>query len=147
MRRASVIAITTFLFSDAAFAQPPVQKPGPEHKKLDYFTGTWVSEGDSKPSPMGPGGKMTMKQESKWMDGGFFVVMHSDYRTPEGNGTGTSFLGYDPQDKVYTYDEFNSTGETVHAKGAVDGDTWTWTSDMKMGVQTNNARSTEKILS
>jgi hypothetical protein len=148
MKRVSAIIVATLLLMAVASAQPPAApKPGPEHKKLDYFTGNWVSEGDSKPSPMGPGGKTTMNQEAKWMDGGFFVVTHAAYKTPEGNGTGTSFLGYDPQDKVYTYDEFNSAGETVHAKGTVDGDTWTWTSDMKMGPQTAKGRFTEKILS
>jgi hypothetical protein len=148
MKRVSAIIITTLLLMAVASAQPPAApKPGPEHKKLDYFTGTWVSEGVSKPGPMGPGGKMTMTQEAKWMDGGFFVVLHSDYKTAEGDGTGTAVLGYDPQDKVYTYDEFNSTGEVVHAKGTVDGDTWTWTSDMKMGPQTAKGRFTEKILS
>jgi hypothetical protein len=148
MKRVSAIIITTLLLMAVASAQPPAApKPGPEHKKLDYFAGTWVSEGVSKPGPMGPGGKMTMNQESKWMDGGFFVVIHSSYKTAEGDGTGTSFLGYDPQDEVYTYDEFNSSGETVHAKGTVDGDTWTWTSDMKMGAQTAKGRFTEKILS
>jgi len=148
MRRSSVIAITTFLLTVAAFAQPPVQKPGPEHKKLDYFAGNWVSEGDSKPGPMGPGGKMTLKQDAKWMDGGFFVVIQSAYKSGSmGDGSGTAFLGYDPQDKVYTYDEFNSQGEAVHAKGTVDGDTWTWNSDMKMGPQTMKGRFTEKILS
>ena len=147
MKRASAIAIATILLIAAAAAQPPAPKPGPELKKLDYFTGNWASEGDSKPGPMGPGGKMTMNQEAKWMDGGFFVVIHSDYKTPEGDGTGMAFLGYDPQDKVYTYDEFNSQGEPVHAKGTVDGDTWTWTSDMKMGPQTAKGRFTEKILS
>jgi hypothetical protein len=97
---------------------------------------------------MGPGGKMTMNQESKWMDGGFFVVIHTDFKAAAmGNGTGTAYLGYDPQEKVYTYDEFNSTGEVVHAKGTVDGDTWTWTNDMKMGPQTIKGRFTEKILS
>ncbi len=148
MKRASAIAIATILFVAAAFAQPPAPKPGPEQKKLDYFAGNWVSEGDSKPGPMGPGGKMTMNQEAKWMDGGFFVVTHSAYKSASmGDGTGTSFLGYDPQEKVYTYDEFNSAGEAVHAKGTVDGDTWTWTSDMKMGPQTAKGRFTEKILS
>jgi hypothetical protein len=148
MKRASAIAIATILLVAAASAQPPVQKPGPELKKLDYFTGSWTSDGDSKPGPMGPGGKMTMNQDSKWMDGGFFVVIRSDYKSASmGDGTGTSFLGYDPQDKVYTYDEFNSQGEAVHAKGTVDGDTWIWNSDMKMGAQTMKGRFTEKILS
>ena len=148
MKRASAIAIATILLIAAASAQPPAPKPGPELKKLDYFAGDWTSEGDSKPGPMGPGGKMTMKQDAKWMDGGFFVVMHSDYKSPAmGDGSGMSFLGFDPQDKVYTYDEFNSQGEAVHAKGTVEGDTWTWMSDMKMGPQTAKGRFTEKILS
>lgn len=148
MKRASTIVVATLLLLAVAFAQPPAApKPGPEHKKLDYFAGTWTSEGDSKPGPMGPGGKMTMTQNGKWMDGGFFVVMQSAYKSAAmGDGSGTAFLGYDPQEKVYTYDEFNSQGEAVHAKGTVDGDTWTWTNEMKMGPQTAKGRFTEKIL-
>jgi len=148
MNRASAILIATVLLAGAAFAQPPALKPGPEHKKLDYFAGTWVSDGESKPGPMGPGGKMTLTSEGKWMDGGFFVVIHSEYKAGAmGNGTSTAYLGYDQQEKVYTYDEFNSAGETVHAKGTADGDTWTWTNEMKMGPQTMKGRYTEKILS
>ena len=148
MRRSVLIVTTILLLCTVVLAQGPAPKPGPELKKLDYFTGNWVSDGDSKPGPMGPGGKMTMKQDSKWMDGGFFVVIHSEYKSAGmGDGTGTAFLGYDPQDKVYTYDEFNSQGEAVHAKGTVEGDTWTWTNEMKMGPQTMKGRFTEKILS
>ena len=149
MNRVSAIVVATLVLIAVASAQPPAApKPGPEQKKLDYFTGNWVSDGDAKAGPMGPGGKMTMNQEAKWMDGGFFVVIHSGYKSAGmGDGTGTAFLGYDPQDKVYTYDEFNSAGEAVHAKGTVDGDTWIWTSDMKMGPQTAKSRFTEKILS
>ena len=149
MKRVSAIVIATLLVAVVASAQPPAApKPGAEQKKLDYFAGAWTSEADAKPGPMGPGGKMTMTQDAKWMDGGFFVVIQSAYKSGSmGDGSGTAFLGYDPQDKVYTYDEFNSQGEAVHAKGTVDGDTWTWNSDMKMGPQTAKGRFTEKILS
>ena len=148
MTRIWALLIATLLFTGMASAQMQMPKPGPELKKLDYFTGNWTCDGDMKPGPMGPGGKMTMGDDSKWMDGGFFVVIRSEYKSASmGDGTGTSFLGYDPQDKVYTYDEFNSQGEAVHAKGTVDGDTWTWNSDMKMGPQTAKGRFTEKILS
>jgi len=44
-------------------------KPAPELKQVEYFVGTWFSEGDMKPSPMGPGGKMTMTEQNH-MDGG-----------------------------------------------------------------------------
>lgn len=118
MNRALLALLVTSLLIGASFAQMGPPKPAPELKKLDYFTGTWVSEGDMKPGPMGPGGKITMNQDGKWMDGNFFVVIHADFKAAAmGNGTNIAFLGYDPQDKVYTYDEFNSTGEVVHAKG------------------------------
>lgn len=148
MNRALALLITIVLLAGAAFAQPPALKPGPEHKKLDYFAGKWSSDGDTKPGPMGPGGKVTLTSDGKWMDGGFFVVINSEYKAGAmGNGTSTAYLGYDQQEKVYTYDEFNSAGEVTHAKGTVDGDTWTWTNEMKMGPQTMKGRYTEKILS
>jgi hypothetical protein len=82
------------------------------------------------------------------MEGGFFVVIRSTLKSAEmGNGSGIAFLGYDPQEKVYTYDAFNSVGQADHAKGTADGDTWTWRSDVKMGPQTMKGRYTMKILS
>ncbi len=146
MKRAFAALLVT-IFVTAAFAQMGPPKPGPELKKLDYFVGTWNATGDIKASPMGPGGPMTMQADAKWMDGGFFVVMNNSYKSPMGDGTGMSFMGYDPQEKVYTYSEFNSSGEAFQAKGTIDGDTWTWTSEMKMGPQTIKNRYIEKILS
>jgi hypothetical protein len=143
--------VVTLLLTAAAFAQMEPPKPGPELKKLDYFIGNWSSEGDAKPGPMGPGGKVSSKEEIKWMDGGFFVVIHANYSGPGmgpgGAGTGLAIMGYDPQEKAYTYDEFNSYGEAVHSKGTVEGDTWTWVNDMKMGPQSMKGRFTMKILS
>jgi hypothetical protein len=149
MKRSLSILVAMCAASILASAQmPPMPKPGPEIKKLEYFTGSWTCDGDNKPGPMGPGGKMTMTEESKWMDGGFFVVTHSQFKSSDmGNGSGAAVLGYDLDEKKYTYDEFNSMGERVHAKGTVDGDAWTWTSDMKMGPQTMTGRFSEKILS
>jgi hypothetical protein len=56
----------------SAAAQMEMPKPGPELKKLDYFAGTWTLEGDLKPSPMGPGGKMVETERNKWMQGRLF---------------------------------------------------------------------------
>jgi|SRR5881397_4003063 len=130
-------AIGTFLMlllgALSTYAQMPTPKPAPELKKLDYFLGTWTLEGDMKPGPMGPGGKMTETERTEWMDGGFFLVSHIDFKSAGmGNGTGISFLGYNANDKVYTYDGFNSMGEAEHAKGTLDGDTWTYTAEEKM---------------
>jgi Protein of unknown function (DUF1579) len=147
MKRTSVTLLGIVLFTVAAFAQMGPPKPGPELKKLDYFLGTWTSDGDMKPGPMGPGGKFTSSGHGEWMDGGFFLVVHSDFKSGMGNSTGTAYMGYSSDDKVYTYDEFNSMGENIHSKGTVDGDTWSWSNDMKMGPQTMKAHYTMKALS
>lgn len=151
MRRTSTIItfLTLLLLLATVFAQAQMQmpKPGPEHKNLNYFTGTWSMEGDTKPGPMGPGGKFSGTSHNELMDGGFFVVEHSDFKSAGGNGTGIAFVGYNADDKVYTYDEFNSMGEAVHAKGTMDGDTWTWNSDEKMGGMAMKGRFTMKNLS
>jgi hypothetical protein len=143
------IGILVLMFAAVApvRAQMEMPKPGPELKKLDYFTGSWALDGDLKPGPMGPGGKMTMTERDEWMDGGFFMTSHSEFKSGMGNGTAVSFMGYDPEEKTYTYDEYNSLGEAEHSKGTLDGDTWAWTSEEKMGGQTMKGRFTMKMLS
>jgi len=64
-----------------------------------------------------------------------------------GNGTATSFMGYNSDDKQYTYDEFNSMGERTHSTGTIDGDTWTWIGDNKMGGQMVKGRFIMKVVS
>ena len=147
MRYTCVVLLLCIFVAGAAFAQMEAMKPAPELKKLDYFAGNWTSVGDVKPGPMGKGGKAVLHEHIAWMEGKYFLVTHADYKTPQGNGTEIAFLGYDTQEKVYTYDEFDSQGEAVHAKGTVDGDTWTWTNEMKMGDKTMKTRFTEKVLS
>lgn len=148
-RLSSTIASVALIFAGASslWAQMPTPKPGPELKKLEYFVGTWNLSGDTKPGPMGPGGKMTMTEHNQWMEGGFFVVSHSTYKSAMGNGSGISFMGYKSDEKAYSYDEFNSTGEAVHSKGNLEGDTWTWAGEEKMGGQSMKGRFTMKIIS
>jgi len=148
MKASSILLLGILFAATTAFAQMEMPKPGPEHAKLDYFAGHWSSDGDVKPGPMGPGGKFHADDHMEWMDGHYFLVLHSKFAgggMPA--GTSTAYMGWDANDKAYTYDEFNSTGEAVHSKGTVDGDTWTWTNDMKMGPQTMKGRFTMKILS
>jgi len=50
-------------------AQQPTgtHQPSPEHKKLGGFVGTWKDEAEMKPSPLGPGGKMTLTEICDWV--------------------------------------------------------------------------------
>ncbi len=141
----SVLCVSVCLFCAQSFAQMP--SPAPELKKLDFLAGNWTDQADMKASPMGPGGKMTMTEKNEWMPGGFFLTLHSTFTGQMGSGSGIAFMGYDADAKQYTYDEFNSMGERSHSTGSLDGGTWTWIGDQKMGSQTMKGRFTMKVLS
>lgn len=147
MKTTALISAVWLFLALTAVAQMEMPKPGPEHKKLDALAGSWTLDGDMKPSPMGPGGKMTEIEKCDWMDGGFFLVCHTDFKSSMGDGAGLSILGYSADDKAYTYREYNSWGESMESKGSVDNDTWTWTNDEKMGGTMMKGRFTMKLLS
>jgi Protein of unknown function (DUF1579) len=150
MKRASTIALAVFMLCAAvASAQnPPMPKPGPEMEKLKYFVGTWKSTGEMKPGMMGPGGKYSATDHNEMELGGFFLVIHSTGNAAGmGNFTSISYLGYNTEEKTYTYHEFNSMGEAGVSKGTVEGDTWTWSSEDKMQGKTVKGRFTINITS
>ena len=149
-RRISALAVAGALFfaiTGAAQNPPAMPKPGPELKKLDYFAGAWKTSANLKPSPYGPGGAFTGLEQVTWMDGHFFLILHSHETSAMGKSSTAAVMGYDAEEKVYTYDEYNSMGEAGHSKGTVDGDTWTWISTSKMGGKTVRGRFVMKIIS
>ncbi|MGB8986642.1 MAG: DUF1579 family protein, partial [Candidatus Sulfotelmatobacter sp.] len=101
LRGAVLTAWVLVAVAAAAQMQPP--KPAPELKKLDVFVGSWTLDGTMKPGTMGPGGTMTENEKCEWMEGGFYLVCHSDYKSSMGNGVGLSVMGYSADDKAYTY--------------------------------------------
>jgi Protein of unknown function (DUF1579) len=148
MKRAGMILAAGLVLAGASAAQESMPKPAPEHKKLDMLAGSWVVEGDVKPNSMGPGGKITENEKCEWMEGGFFLVCHVDFKTANsGSGSGLSVIGYSGGEKAYTYREFNSWGEYEDSRGTLEGDTWTWTSDDKMGDTAVKGRFTMKFTS
>ncbi len=144
----AIASFSIALFTISFFARAQdAPKPAPELKKLDYLVGTWSAEGELKPGPFGPGGKFIGTNRVAWMDGGFFLVTHSDFSGALGKGTETAYMGYVADDKKYTYDSFNSLGEADHALGTLNGDTWIWLSETRLRSQTSKGRLTMKILS
>ena len=127
-------------------APPP---PAPELQKLDFLTGHWTVEGTATMGPPGtPSTKWTETRDSEWMDGKYFLIMHSDMDLgPMGKGKEMAVYGYDSDNKVYTSTAFDSWGEAVKSTGTVNGDTWVWTSEEHMGGMTMKGRFTLKVLS
>jgi len=138
------IILAALIFAGAAIAQT---KPGPELKKIDNFVGTWTLNGNMKAGAAGAGGTMIENNKCDWMEGGFYLVCHSDYKGTMGSGTGLSVMGYSAEDKAYTFREFESDGEFVDSRGKLDGETWTWTNDENMNGSTVKGRFTIQMTS
>jgi hypothetical protein len=117
-------------------AGPAAPKPGPEVKKLAYFTGVWTSETEIKANPMMPAGKMTSTDTCTWFTGGFNVVCNSKGSGAMGKMSGLGIMGYNSEEKVYTYNGIDNSGHMEMAKGTTDGKTWNYTSEEKMGGKT-----------
>ena len=136
----AVVAVFLIMATVGAVAQMPMPKPAPELARLDYLVGKWTSEGEMKPGPMGPGGKISSDDEAYWQDGKFFLVFQGKFKGAMGAGTSLAIMGYDPEKKVYTYNEYNSMGQANKSEGTVDGKTWSWTSDENFGGQSFKGR-------
>jgi hypothetical protein len=133
-----------------AVAQAPqAPKPGPEHQKLGYFVGKWTSEGEIKPGPMGPGGKMKSTDTCEWFEGRYSVICRSEGTMPTGPSKSIGILGYNTEEKVYTYYGIDNSNMTMASvpKGTLQGDTWTYTDEGTMGGKKYKSRVTIKELS
>lgn len=132
----------------AQTAQAP-PKPGPEHKRLGYFVGKWSTEGEMKPSEMGPGGKFSSADSCSWFDGGFAVVCSGEGKSPMGPSKSLGILGYSAEEKVYTYAGVDNSPMTMTTipRGKVQGDTWTYNDESLMGGKKVKTRVVIKELS
>jgi hypothetical protein len=126
---------------------PKMPTPGSEQQRLKYFVGKWNYEFTMKASPYGPAGKLTGTDQNEMMSGGFFLVSRSSGKGTFGALKGLAIFGYDSDDSVYTYYSVNNWGEKEMSTGTVDGDTWTWNADSKMGGKTVKTRFTIKEVS
>jgi hypothetical protein len=143
----AALTIAAFPLAEAQGQQPA--KPGPEHQRLAYFVGNWKAEGEIKPGPMGPGGKMTSTDDCQWFEGRYSVICRSEATTPMGATKSIGILGYNTEEKVYTYYAVDNTNMNMASvpKGTVKGDTWTYTDESTMGGQKVKSRVTIKELS
>jgi len=88
-----------------------------------------------------------MTESYQWMEGGFFLTIRSQFSSPAGSGSGMAFMGYDAVRRLYTYDEFNSTGEAQHSTGTLEGGTWIWRGIQHLPHRVTHTRFSMKMLS
>lgn len=138
--RSSVAVILICGFTSLLLAQAPPAppKPGPEHKKLEYFLGKWTVESEIKANQFVQAGKTVSTETCTLGAGGFYVVCRA-----EGGQfpTRLAILAYDSHAKVYTSYYANSAGLVGTATGSVDGNTWTWMVEDKFAGQVIKGRT------
>jgi hypothetical protein len=151
IRRLFAVAICVVLpaVGALALASGEAPKPGPEHKKLGYFVGKWTAEGETKPNPFMPGGKFTNNDSCEWFDGGFAVICRSQGKGPMGPTKGLGIMGYNAEESVYTYYGVDNSPMVMASvpKGTVQGDTWVYDDEAKMGGKTVKSRYTIREIS
>ena len=132
----SRIAIIALLLSALALAQAPMQNAAPgltlQHQAMSFFLGDWTASGTSKISPKSPGAPFTLKEHGEFVTGGYFLETKTSLKGPLGTVNSQRVMGYNVEDKVYTYNVYNSLGEHQVALGHLNGNTWVWNSEEKL---------------
>lgn len=133
----------SLLLAPAALAEAPkAPKPGPEHERLGYFVGKWKSEGTVAENPFMPAGKVSATDSCEWFEGKFAVVCRSQGKGPMGPTRMLGIMGYSAEEKAYVYYgvENNPMTMTTVPRGTVEGDTWTYSDESKMGDKVVKSR-------
>jgi len=127
MKHTSVVAgMLLLLWAVELKAQGSAPKPGPEHRKMEAWLGSWIWTYENKGSPdpqAPPAGKCTLKEKDEML-GGFFVIRQVD---GECNGLPekvVSIMRWDASRKAYVLSEFNNHGAFEDFTIAQNGPEW-----------------------
>ncbi|MDR3748476.1 MAG: DUF1579 family protein [Acidobacteriota bacterium] len=143
--RSSVAVILICGFTALSLAQAPPEgpKPGPEHKKLEYFVGTWKVESEIKANEYVPAGKGVGTQTYTLEPGGFYIESLGEGQIPRTFG----IIAYDSYAKAYTTFYASSAGLVGTGIGSVNGNTWTWMLEDRFAGKAVKGRTTITMLS
>src|SRR5262249_55032004 len=130
--RTGMVLSSVLLAVSTVCAQPPADKPGADHKKLEPLVGSWTftSKFWSEPGKPPEEGKGTSEQ--KWVVEGHFLQEDLRSETPGEKFTGMGLTGYDNLISKYTSFWVDSTGTGMSLSfGTLDasGKVFTFTKD------------------
>jgi hypothetical protein len=109
--------------------QPQPAEPDSHQKWTQQDAGRWIGQGEIKASPFGPAGTISYTEDVDVAPEGRFLVMHWDWKHPQGEGKGLTVMGYHSQRKAYRSWTFDfATGYASYKEGPMEGNTLTLTS-------------------
>jgi hypothetical protein len=133
-----LIFITGAMLGRAADKEPSLEEyakagqPGPEHKKLEPFVGSWTFTMKMWMDPSKPPMEGKGTAESKWILGGRYVHQEVQSESFGDKFTGVGVSGYDNAQGKYVmgWIDSMSTGiETMTGTLDKDGKGFTWTAE------------------
>lgn len=132
---APIVFIVLFVFG-GAYAQTPFEapKPGPEHKKLGVFIGSWITSGEVTENPFGPSEKWEGSFTWEWTPGNFGISRYFEGKgSVTGSNRGIEVIAFDNPGSTYTWYNADNMGGTAVAKASINGDILTafWETSVK----------------
>ena len=129
MKRSVILCLFLMagLFS-VVLAQAPATapKPSPELQRTAVYWGHWTYEGETKPGPLGPGGKVTGEWDAQMILNAFFLQGRWTEKAATGETRGLEIWWYDPQDKNFHYSVYRDNGVTFSGVLTNSGNIWKW---------------------
>jgi len=111
----------------AILAQAPAPKPDPQLKQFSaLFAGRWTYDGEYKPGPLGPGGKITGEYTGQTILKGFFFEGRETEKGATGEVHNVEIDAYDPANKNFTSNLYQDDGSRFSGTVTVSANTITW---------------------
>lgn len=130
--RVIIATVVAFVISMLGQAAEP-QKPGPEQKRLEIWSGKWSYQGKEVETPLGVKGDFKGQSTARMLAGGFVLEIHDVDETPQ-DGKASDWLTliwYDVATKGYLRKSFQPSGAVASAPVTVDGNTWTSAGELR----------------
>ncbi len=130
MKRAPIVATIALLLAATA-GQAQEAKPGPEHEKLGFWIGEWQIEAEAKPNPLFPEGPYYGAMTAEWFEGGFHVLVRTDWTGALGPYAELNILGYDPLAEEYFNYAVDGLGSNMVFTGPAEDNVFTYLAEFE----------------
>jgi hypothetical protein len=131
-------ATTEFAYQPSQLRETP-GKPGPHHKQMEMFLGSWKAEGTAgteSPSP----GRMRTEDHYAWYDGGHYLIDHGLLQVNDDPAAPHIWvMGYDEPNECYFVQAFDSVGDYRLYRVTLQGRTWSYTGEWERAQVTFDA--------
>jgi hypothetical protein len=117
-------------------AQGQAPKPDPQVGQLSsLLAGIWTYQGEYKPGPLGPGGKMTGVYTGQTILNGFFFEGREAEKGATGETHSVEIDAYDPANKNFICNIYGDDGSRFSGTATISGNTVTWEGKFFAGGQ------------